>query len=199
MTKSVFIVAMSTLFLLCSCAPIDDEQKIEAILTVNTHLQTCYESTLAENGTRVFAKLSRADALAAMGATMRALDARVEDEDTSLGYLLAVAPAPRPLSDSDWQAALEKDLPHLRKIVAGVVGFRGNWVEFEPEGLNVILRAVLLDSGTGTEISLTMRFDETAPPKKGYPRRSYPPCEATRIGLEKIWTTFEHELDATSV
>jgi hypothetical protein len=54
--------------------------------------------------------------------------------------------------------------------------------------------ATALRAGAGSEISLTMRMRETAPPASGMPRREYPPPAAGRRGLDKIWQEIDREL-----
>jgi len=43
-----------------------------------------------------------------------------------------------------------------------------------------------------------VRLRETAPPKSGWPRREYVAPQLLRVGLEKIFSTFERELRARS-
>jgi hypothetical protein len=67
---------------------------------------------------------------------------------------------------------------------------------FEPEGLDTVITATIIDARGGSEVSLTMRMREVAPPKSGLPRREYPPPSALQTGLEKIWGALERELGA---
>lgn len=169
---------------------VDDETAIAAINAVNTYFQACYEQTLANDGTRTF-NLSTQRALSAMTVTMSRLNMEVVETDHDIGYLKAVGPAPLPLDEWEWRRARNTDLPAMRKIIVDFVGTAGHFVNFEPEGLNVALNIVVVEHANEADISITMRFQELAPPKQGYPRRSYPPCEAMRIGLTKIWNEFD--------
>jgi hypothetical protein len=62
--------------------------------------------------------------------------------------------------------------------------------------LNVAINATFLDVAGGTEVSLTVRLRETAPPKSGWPRREYVSPHVLSLGLDKIFNTFERELRA---
>ena len=178
--------------LLGGCRP-EDEKAIAAINAVNRHFQSCYEQALAQRGTRVF-DISIQRALTAMDAAIKRLNMEVIESDRNIGYIKAVGPAPLPLDEWEWRRARKEDLPVMRKIVAEHVGVMGHFINFEPEGLNVLLTITVIEQSDGSDISVTMRFEETTPPIQGYPRRTYPPCEATRLGLEKIWESFEREI-----
>lgn len=184
--------------LLAICVPgcVSDGEKISAVRAVNEAFRIDYEKVLAERGTRVFAV--RADeAFIAMRVAMAGLRMRTESQDASLGQLVVVAPAPLPLDDAEWRVASNADLPLLRKIIEPHVGgLSASFVQFEPEGLEVVVSATIVAVRTGTEISLTARLRETAPPRSGWPRREYMSPTIVRAGIDKIWAAFEQELRA---
>ena len=78
----------------------------------------------------------------------------------------------------------------------GLTRWAAEFINFEPQGLLVVINGTTLDSPGGSEISLTMRLREVAPPPSGMPRREYPPPTGVRLGLDKIWAQFEQELRA---
>jgi hypothetical protein len=86
----------------------------------------------------------------------------------------------------------------MREIARKHVGMAAAFISFEPEGLMIVVNATTLDSAAraGTEIRLTMRMREVAPPPSGRPRREYPPPTALHIGLDKIWAALDQELRA---
>ena len=59
-----------------------------------------------------------------------------------------------------------------------------------------MINATFLDAPGGTEVSLTVRLRERAPPRSGWPRREYVAPHILTVGLEKIFATFERELKA---
>ena len=174
---------------------VSDAQKISAITAVNQGFRVEYEKLLAEKGSRSY-KLGRADAFVAMRVALAELGMHTEQQDMGLGYLAVAAKAPLPLTEEEWRSASQVDLPLLRRLIEPQVGIAANFVQFEPQGLDVAIIATFLESGAGTEVSLTVRLRETAPPKSGWPRREYVAPRLLSVGLEKIFATFERELRA---
>jgi hypothetical protein len=166
-----------------------------AITDVNLAFQADYEKTLSEKGTRTF-KVRRGEAFVALHAALARLGMRVIDQDPALGTLAVEAAAPRPLDAAEWRKAADADLPRLREIARRHVGWVAETIRFEPEGIDILVNATLVESGGATEISLTTRMREVAPPTSGLPRREYPPPTAVRIALDKIWAQTEAELRA---
>lgn len=192
MRSKACAAAMGAL-LLAGC--VSDAQKISAITAVNQGFRVEYEKLLAEKGSRSY-KLGRADAFVAMRVALAELGMHTEQQDMGLGYLAVAAKAPFPLTDEEWRSASQVDLPLLRRLIEPHVGVAANFVQFEPQGLDVAIIATFLDGVAGTEVSLTVRLRETAPPKSGWPRREYVAPRVLSVGLEKIFTAFERELRA---
>jgi hypothetical protein len=178
---------------LIGCA--SDQQKINAINAVNEGFRVEYEKLLAEKGTRTY-RQSRTDAFVAMRVALAELGMLTEQQDMRLGYLAVAAKAPLPLSDDEWRTASQADLPLLRRLIEPSVGAVANFVQFEPQGFAVVINATFLDAPGGTDVSLTVRLREIAPPKSGWPPREYVAPHVLNVGLEKIFSTFERELRA---
>ena len=174
---------------------VSSAEKINAINAVNEGFRADYERQLAEKGTRVY-PVSQAEAFVAMRVTLAQFGMRTEQQDQTLGHLAVAANAPVPLSDDEWRAASEADLPLLRRLIAPHVGAAANFVQFEPQGLQVVINAVFLEAPRGTEVSLTVRLREIAPPRSGWPRREYVSPHVLTVGLDKIFGSFERELRA---
>jgi hypothetical protein len=192
--KSLSIVlGLVSMLLLSGCA--SDQQKISAINAVNQGFRVEYEKLLAEKGTRLFA-VSRGDAFVAMRVALAELGMRTEQQDMTLGHLAVAASAPLPLTDEEWRSASQVDLPFLHRLIEPHVGVAAGFVQFEPQGLDVVINAAFLDAPGGTEVSLTVRLRERAPPRSGWPRREYVSPRVLTLGLEKIFGTFERELRA---
>ena len=183
----------SMLALVASCA--SDSEKVSAINAVNQGFRVDYEKLLAEKGSRVY-PVSRAEAFVAMRVTLAQLGLRTEQQDMTLGHLAVAAAAPAPLSDEEWRTASQADTPLLRKLIAPHVGIAANFVQFEPQGLDVVINATFLDAPQGTEVSLTVRLREVAPARSGWPRREYVGPHLLTTGIEKIFGNFERELRA---
>jgi hypothetical protein len=172
---------------------VSDGQKHAAITDVNDAFRREYEQILMEKGTRTY-PVAQSQAFGALRNALARLGMRVADESPEIGYLNVSAPAPSPLDKKEWDAAAEQDLPKVREILGKHVGVLAYLFRFEPEGLDIVINATALRAGSGSEISLTMRMRETAPPKSGMPRREYPPPSAVRAGLDKIWSEIDREL-----
>lgn len=187
------LAALLAAGLLAGCAT--DDQKRRAINEVNAEFRVQYEQILTERGTRVY-RAGINEVFQALRVALARVGMRIGDQAPGLGYLNVFAPAPAPLTDLEWRQAAEQDLPKLREIAAKHVGLLSHFVTFEPEGLEVVINATAIEVRNGTEVSLTARMREVAPPKSGMPRREYLPPTAVRMGLDKIWGEVERELRA---
>lgn len=179
-----------------ACIP-DDSEKIAAIHAVNNEFRRQYEDViLPEMGTRVF-KVQRDEAFADMRVVLAGMGMRTESQDSVLGTLRVSAPAPLPLNAEEWDKVAKADTPLLHKIIEPYVGsFAASMVSFEPKGLETVINVTFVKTGADTEISLTVRLRELAPPQSGWPRREYLSPTVVRTGLDKIWAAFEQELRA---
>ncbi|MEO8311940.1 MAG: hypothetical protein ABI520_12260 [Caldimonas sp.] len=175
----------------------NDREKIDAIGALNEGFRSEYEKLLAEKGTRVF-RVNRSDAFVAMRVALASLGMRTEQQDLTLGHLAVAASAPLPLTEDEWRTASQADLPLLRRLIAPHVGAAANFVQFEPQGLDVVINASFLDAPTGTEVALTVRLREVAAARSGWPRREYVSPHVLTVGLEKIFATFDRELRAAA-
>ena len=176
-------------------ACVSDEQRRAAIIDVNEEFRQRYEQILAKKGTRFF-PVRREQAFAALASTFRELGMQESDQSPDIGYLNVYAPAPKPLTKEEWEEVAKIELPRLRELVGKHIGLLSHFINFEPEGLDIVINTTALERRGGSEISLTMRMREVKPPKSGMPRRDYPPPTAVDKGLDKIWAEFERQLRA---
>ena len=167
-----------------------------AVTAINENFRADYEVILKQNGTKEF-KVTRAEAYDAVRVSLARLGMTVEAQDPVLGYVSVYGPAPRPLDLSEWKQAAAADLPRAREIIGPCVGFFGNFFTFEPEGLQVVIGATVIEVPGGSAISYTARMREVAPPRSGIPRREYLPPSAVWMGLNKMWAELEREFKAT--
>ncbi len=188
-------ICAAALFALALQGCASDQQKIDAINAVDKGFRVEYEKLLAKDGTHVY-KVSPSEAFVAMRVTLAGMGMRTVQQDVALGHLAVEGSAPLPLTDEEWRSASQADLPLLRQLIEPYVGLGANFVKFDPQGLNVVVNATVLEGTAGTEVSLTVRLRETAPPRSGWPRRTYIGPHILRAGLDKIFGTFENELRA---
>lgn len=180
--------------LAAGCA--SQDQVRDAVNDVNAVFRAEYETILAQNGTRAFS-VARGEAYDAVRIVMARLGMTVEAQDPVLGFVNVYAAAPRPLTELEWRQAAEADLPKFREAARRHVGMLSEFIGFEPEGLQIVINATVVQVAAGSEISVTVRMREIAPPRSGIPRREYAPPTAVRIGLDKIWAELDHEFKAT--
>jgi hypothetical protein len=187
------VCALTMLLTACPGQP----QKKDAIGAVNNEFRRQYEDIiLPEKGTRTF-KVRRDAAFADMRVVMARMGMDTESQDSLLGTLRVSGPAPLPLTAEEWDKASKADLPALRRIIEPYVGkLAASQVQFEPKGLDVVINVTFVETGAATEISITVRLRETAPPPSGWPRREYLPPTAVKAGLDKVWAAFDQELRA---
>lgn len=190
------IAVCALALLIAACIP-GETEKIAAIHAVNNEFRRQYEDIiLPEKGTRVF-KVRRDEAFADMRVVLSGMGMRTESQDSVLGTLRVSGAAPLPLNAEEWDHVAKTDLPLLQKIIGPYVGsFAAGTVHFEPKGLDTVINVTFVETSGSTEIALTVRLRETAPPKSGWPRREYLSPTAVRNGLDKIWQSFEQELRA---
>jgi hypothetical protein len=171
------------------------ETKRDAINDINRAFKEDYEAIMAQKGTH-FANASTGETFDATAAALVSLRMELRQQSRGLGFINADAAAPLPLSRNEWDRAGAADLPRAREILSRHVGPMALLFDFEPEGLDVVITATIIDARGGSEVSLTMRMREVAAPKSGLPRREYPPPSALLAGLDKIWGALERELRA---
>jgi hypothetical protein len=176
-------------------ACMSQETKRDAINDINRAFKEDYEAIMARKGTH-FARASTGEAFDATAAALVSLQMELRQQSRGLGFINADAPAPLPLSRSEWDRAGAADLPRVREILPRHVGPMALLFDFEPEGLDIVITATIIEVRGGSEVSLTMRMREVAAPKSGLPRREYPPPSALQVGLDKIWGALERELRA---
>ena len=186
-------LALLLAVVLVGCVPTQQEIGA-AIMAMNKAFQADYEAMLAKNGVRSY-KVRTLDAFVALHAAFGKLGMGIVDQDPELGTLSAIAAAPRPLDANEWRQAAAVDLPRIRQIARPFVGaIAAETIKFEPEGLDIVINATLLDINGATEVSMTARMRQVAPPPSNLPRREYPPPTAANLALGKIWLRFEQEL-----
>ena len=179
--------------LLASC--VSEETKRDAINEINTAFKADYEAELARNGTH-FVNARPEEAFDAVYASFVKLGLVVTQQSRGLGVITAQTPAPRPLTQEEWDRAAETDLPKAKGLLRKHIGSLAEFFHFEPRGLDIVTTATILGTRGGSEISFTMRMHEVAPIQSGLPRRDYPPPTALKIGLEKLWSSVDRELAA---
>jgi len=171
------------------------EKITECFTQLNEKFEKAYEGILAERGTRRFT-VSREMAYDTLIAALTRLAMIVEAHDRFAGTLTVAAPAPKPLSDQEWREVVDTDTPMMASVLCPCLGMYCTTLKFEPQDYVIVINATVLAAGNaGSQVSLTTRMREIVP-RPGVPRRDYPPPTGVRLALNKIWSSFDHELAA---
>ena len=182
-------VAAGLLFGAC----VSQDTKRDAINAVNAEFKAEYEVNLAKNGTHVV----KANPDCAFDATVSALVSLgmvIKQQSRALGFLQAEAPAPLPATPAEWDRAADTDLPKTREILRRYIGALANLFNFDPQGIDTVITATVIEVSGGSQVSQTMRLREVAPSTSDLPRRDYPPPTALKLGLDKIWNALDREV-----
>lgn len=162
---------------------------------LNAKFETAYERILAERGTRSFA-VPPSVAYDSLNAALTRLGMIGEMRDRYTGTLTVAAPAPKPLSDAEWQEVVDADKPLMASVLCPCLGAYCLKLKFEPQDYVIVINATVLPGPNGgSQVSLTTRMREIVP-RPGVPRRDYPPPTGVRMALNKIWSAFDRALAA---
>src|SRR5262249_54855794 len=153
------------------------ETKRDAINDINAEFKAQYEAALAKDGSHIV-KATPDCTFAASNAALVSLGMVIKQQSRGLGYIQAEAPAPLPATRSEWDQAAPADLPKAGEILRRHMGPLADLFQFEPQGLDTVITATVIEASGGAQVALTMRLREVAPPKSGLPRREYPPPTA---------------------
>jgi hypothetical protein len=171
------------------------EQINDAFEQLNTAFAKAYERVLTERGTRSF-RVPPAVAYDALQAALTRLGMIVENRDPVTGTLTVAAPAPKPLTLTEWRQVVQADLPMMASILCPRLGAYCRGIKFEPDDYVIVINATVLPMrNAGAEVALTTRLREIVP-RPGVPRRDYPPPTGVRMALDKIWAQFDQALAA---
>jgi hypothetical protein len=184
-------ICVTTAVVLAGC--VSQDTKRDAVNDINAAFKGQYEAVVTKDGTRAFSA-SPERVFDATNSALVSLGMVIKQQTRGLGYLQAEAPAPSPLSRSEWDRASAVDLPKAKDLLRPHVGALAELFKFEPEGLDIVVTATIIEVRGGAEVSLTMRMREVAPPQTGMPRREYPPPTALQLGLDKIWNAIDRQL-----
>lgn len=186
-------LGIAAIAVLAACAT--EQNKRDAIYDVNAEFQKQYEDTLKKNGSHIVPQ-GRSEAFDAVNAAIVRLGFVVREQSRDLGVISAEAPAPRPLSNGEFEKCAAVDLPKTREIIRKHLGVWAEAFNFDTNGLDTVMTATIIGAPGGSEISFTMRMREVGPPKTDYPRRDYPPPNVLMCGLDRTWDAVNRELAA---
>ena len=181
-------------FLLIASGCVTDQQYNKAIQNVENAWKQVNDQTLIKEGRRSF-KATKEQGFLAAQLTASQIGMVVEEQSYDTGFLFVTAPAPTPLTMSDWAEVQEVDTEELRSIISDEFGMLKLWVTLEPSSKEVLANIFVSENDAGIDVSVGLRLRSTGA-KSDRKRRLQPPPTAVRLGLRKFWDAYETELAA---
>ncbi len=178
--------------MLAVTACVSDKSYNRAILKLEGNWKEVNDRTLESDGRR-FYKATKQQGFMAGQLTANRLGMVVEQQSFETGFMLVTAPAPTPLTMSEWELVQKADTKEMRSILQDELGVMGRWATLDPSGKEVLANVFVVEKGEGIEVSVGLRLrakTRTSAKKK----RLQPPPTAVRLGLSKFWTAYEKEL-----
>jgi len=172
---------------------VTDKQYNKAIQDVEAAWKTVNDQTLIKEGRRSF-KATKEQGFLAAQLTVSQIGMVIEEQAYDTGFLFVTAPAPTPLTMSDWAKVQEVDTEELRAIISDEFGLLNLWVTLEPTSKEVLANIFINENKEGIEVSVGLRLRGTGP-ESDRKKRLQPPPTAVRLGLRKFWNAYEKELD----
>ncbi len=184
-------IFISLMLVMMSC--VTDKQYNRAILRVETAWKEINDRTIQKDGRRFYKATKQQGFMAGQLAASR-LGMVVEEQSYETGFLFFTAPAPVPLTMSEWKQVQESDTDELRSLVGEEIGIASWWVTLDPSAKDVLANIFINEKADGIEVVGGLRLRNRGP-EADRVRRLQPPPTAVRIGLSKFWLAFERELD----
>jgi hypothetical protein len=175
-------------------ACVTSKQYNQAILQLESKWKETNNLTLESEGRRLFKATKHQGIMAMQSSTVR-LGMVIEQQNYETGFLFVTAPAPVPLTMSDWAIVQESDTREMRSIISEEVGIASWFVTLDPSAKDVLANVFITEKGDDVEVSIGLRLQNRKAGSKRA-RRMEPPPTAVRMGLQKLWTVFEEELVA---
>ena len=138
-------------------------------------------------GTRYF-KIGPVRAHRAMLLALANLGMTIESQDSTTGFILAKAAAPRPLSDVEWARVAAAATPEAQR-------FMGPLVTIDANNTDVLVNAIIIPRAKDVQINIRFRTKYTGPTAGLIIGEQAPPL-ATKIGFPKVWDEFKRTVSA---
>lgn len=192
MRYTLRIISVTSVVLLMTACGLFTASHNRAILKLDSAWLQSNIRILEDEGHRQF-KASKHQAFEAAQLTVRRLGMVVEEQNYETGFLLATAPAPIPLTMSEWAEVQAQDTKEFRTIITEEVGTLSLFATLDPAGKDVLGNVFITEKEGQVEVSIGLRLRSTKATTEQVKRLQAPPT-AVRMGLRKFWNTFEIEL-----
>ena len=135
------------------------------------------------------------EAFDALANTVEALGFTISEQNRDTGHLFAVAPAPKPLNEEEWEEGRKVDEPEAKAIFAKTMPVTSLFVFLHTDEVEIHILATVLPVETGTKISFEYTIVDHKALNMGVYAPKNPPPSLARIGLIKTWKVFERQLN----
>ncbi|MDH4204226.1 MAG: hypothetical protein OEV45_01750, partial [Desulfobacteraceae bacterium] len=143
------VVTLSLILVAC----VSNKQYNRAILQLESAWKEANDRILESEGRRFF-KATKHQGFMAVQLAVRRLGMVVEQQSYETGFLLVTAPAPVPLTMSDWAVVQKSDTQEMRSIIAEEVGVASWFVTLDPSAKDVLANVFITEKEEGIEISI---------------------------------------------
>ncbi len=183
---------ISLMLVLSAC--VSSKQYNQAILQLESEWKETNKRTLEREGRQIF-KATKLQGFMAAQLSARRLGMVVEQQNYETGFLFVTAPAPVPLTMSDWELVQKNDTQNMRSIISEELGYLSWFATLDPSAKDVLANVFVVEQGENIEVSIGLRLRNKRT-EDSRVRRMEPPPTAVKIGLRKLWAVFEQELDS---
>lgn len=192
MRYALRIISVASLVLFTTACGSFTASHNRAILKLDSAWLQSNIKILESDGRRQF-KATKQQAFEATQLTIRRLGMVVEEQNYETGFLLATAPAPIPLTMSEWAEVQTHDTDEFRTIISEEVGTLSLFAILDPSGKDVLSNVFITEKEGKVEVSIGLRLRSTKATTEKVKRLQAPPT-AVRMGIRKFWSAFEGEL-----
>jgi hypothetical protein len=174
-------------------ACITDSTRSRAVLKLESAWKATNDVTVAKEGTRFF-RVSKAQGFEAAQLAVNRIGMVIENQSYETGFLLVTAPAPVPLTMSEWAHIQKSDTAEMRRLLGEVIGVFSWWATLDPSGKEVLANLLVNEKYDGINVSVNLRLRARSSTSDRL-KRLQPPPTAVHMGLAKFWSAFEKELE----
>ena len=165
------MIVVSLILAVTSC--VSDKSYNRALFKLESSWKEVNDRTLQTDGRRVFKATKQQGFMAAQFAASR-LGMVVEEQSYETGFMLVTAPAPTPLTMSEWELVQKSDTAQMRSVITEDIGVMGRWATLDPSSKDVLANVFIVENGEDIEVSIGLRL-RSKKATTGKKRRLQPP------------------------
>ncbi len=155
--RSLFRITCLCSIILISTSCVTTKQHNQAILKLESAWKETNKQILEKEGRKSFKATQKQGFVAAQLSAQR-LGMVIEQQNYKTGFLFVTAPAPVPLTMSEWETVQKSDTQKMRNIIAEEVGIASWFVDLDPSGKDVLANILITEQGENIEVSIGLRL-----------------------------------------